>query len=151
MGLEFKRVVTLNERWLVTRREHGAASDNVPFSWPGWWSEDISPWKITEQYWRYLVFNMYYCCSVAKLCPTLFDPKDCSTPGLPVTRCLPEFAQLHIHWFGDVIQPSHPLAPFLLLPSIFPSIRVFPMSQLLAKLLELQHQSFQWVLRIDFL
>lgn len=31
MGLEFKRVVTLNERWLVTRRDHGAASDNVPF------------------------------------------------------------------------------------------------------------------------
>ena len=36
-----------------------------------------------------------------------------------------EFVQTHIHWVGDAIQPSHPLSPLLLLPSIFPSIRVF--------------------------
>ena len=51
------------------------------------------------------------------------DPVDCSTPGFPVLHHLPEFAQTHVHWVGDVIQSScHPL---LLLPSIFPSIRVF--------------------------
>ena len=45
-------------------------------------------------------------------------------PGFPVHRHLLEFAQTHVHWVGDVIQPSHPLCP-LLLPSIFHSIRVF--------------------------
>ena len=51
---------------------------------------------------------------------------DCNTPGLPVHHQLPELAQTHVHWVGDAIQPSHPLSPLLLLPSILPSIRVFP-------------------------
>ena len=50
---------------------------------------------------------------------------DCSIPGLPVLHYLPEFAQTHIHWVNNAIQPSHPLLPLLLLLSIFPSIRVF--------------------------
>ena len=50
---------------------------------------------------------------------------DCSTPGLPVHCQLPEFTQIHVHWVSDAIQPSHPLSSPLLLPSIFPSIRVF--------------------------
>ena len=49
------------------------------------------------------------CCSVAQSCPTLYDPLDCSTPGLPVPHHLPELAQTHVHWVGDAIQPSHPL------------------------------------------
>ena len=47
------------------------------------------------------------------------------TPGLPVHHQLPEPTQTHVHWVGDAIQPSHPLSPLLLLPSIFPSIRIF--------------------------
>ena len=62
-------------------------------------------------------------CSVAVSCPTLCNPADCSSPGFPV-HYLPEFAQTHVHWVGDAIQPSHPLSPLLLLPWIFPSIRV---------------------------
>ena len=50
---------------------------------------------------------------------------DCSTPGLPVHRQLPELTQTHVHWVGDAIQPSHPLLSPILLPSIFPSIRDF--------------------------
>ena len=54
------------------------------------------------------------CCSVTKSCPTLWDPIDGSTPGFPVLHCLPEFAQTHVHWVGDAMQPSHPLlSPFL--------------------------------------
>ena len=49
------------------------------------------------------------CCSVVKLCPTLRDPKDCNTSGFPVPHHLLEFAQVHVHWIGDAIQPSHPL------------------------------------------
>ena len=47
------------------------------------------------------------CCSVAKSCPTLCGPMDCSTPGSPVLHHLPEFAQTHVYWVDDIIQPSH--------------------------------------------
>ena len=63
--------------------------------------------------------------SVTQSCPTLWDPMNCITPGLPVHHQLPEFTQTHVHWVGDAIQPSHPLCPLLLLPPIFPRIRVF--------------------------
>ena len=63
--------------------------------------------------------------SVTQLCPTLCDPMDCSTPGLPVHHQLPEFTQTHVHQVDDTIQPSHPLSSHLLPPSIFPSIRVY--------------------------
>ena len=59
--------------------------------------------------------------SVAQSCPTLCDPMDCSTPGLPVYHHLPEFTQTHVHWVGDAIQPSHPL--------LFPSPPAFNLSQ----------------------
>ena len=48
--------------------------------------------------------------SVTPLCLTLCDPMDCSTPGFSVHHQLPEFAQTHVHRFGDAIQPSHPLS-----------------------------------------
>ena len=51
------------------------------------------------------------CFSVAKLCLTLCDPINCSTPGFPVLRYLQEFAQTHFHWVIDAIQPSHHLSP----------------------------------------
>ena len=95
--------------------------------------------------------------SVTPSCPTLCDPMDCSTPGLPVHHQLPEFTQTHVHWVGDAIQPSHSL--------LSPSPPAFNLSQHqglfkrvspsheVAKLLEfqLQHQSFQWTPRTDLL
>ena len=48
--------------------------------------------------------------SVAQLRPTLCDPMNCSTPGLPVHHKLPEFTETHVHRVSDVIQPSHPLS-----------------------------------------
>ena len=63
--------------------------------------------------------------SVAQSCPTLCDPMNRSTPGLPVHHHLPEFTQTHVHRVSDAIQPSHPLSSLLLLPPIPPSIRVF--------------------------
>ena len=48
--------------------------------------------------------------SVAQSCPTLCDPMNCSTPGLPVHHQLPELTQTHVHRVGDAIQPSHPLS-----------------------------------------
>ena len=69
--------------------------------------------------------------SVAQSCPTLCEPMDCNTPDLPVHHQLPGFTQTHVHWVGDVIQPSHHLSTLILLPSIFPSIRVFSNKSLL--------------------
>ena len=65
------------------------------------------------------------CCSVAQLCPTLCDPMDCSTPSFPVHHQLPELAQTHVQ---ELVMPSKHLIlchSLPLLPSIFPSIRVF--------------------------
>ena len=54
--------------------------------------------------------------SVVQSCLTLCNPMDCSTPGLPVHHQLPELAQIHVHWVSDAL---------LLLPAVFPNIRVF--------------------------
>ena len=106
-----------------------------------------------------LCYNVGPCCfsSVAQSCLTLCDPMNRSTPGLPVHKKLPELAQTHVHQVGDAIQPSHPL--------LTPSPPDFSLSQhqglfqwvssshQVAKVLEvqLQHQSFQWIFRTDFL
>ena len=63
--------------------------------------------------------------SVTQLCPTLCNPMDCITPVFSVHHQLPEPTQTHVHHVSDAIQLSHPLCPFLLPPSVFPSIRVF--------------------------
>ena len=56
---------------------------------------------------------------VAQLCPTLCNPMNRSTPGLPVHHQLPEFTQIHVHRVGDAIQPSHPLlSPSPLAPNL---------------------------------
>ena len=64
--------------------------------------------------------SCYCCCSVAQSCLTLCDPMGCIMPGFPVLHHLPEFAQTHVHWDSDAIQPSHPLS--------FPSPPVFNLS-----------------------
>ena len=97
------------------------------------------------------------CCSVVELCPTLCDPMNCSTPGFPVLQYLPEFAQTHVHWIIDAIQPSHlllPPSPFA--PNLSQHQGLFQWvgsSHQVTKVLELQlqHQSFHWTLRVDFL
>ena len=61
--------------------------------------------------WLHLVkFLCFYCCSVAKLCPTLCDPMDCSTQGFPVHYQLMELTQTQVHQVHDATQLSHPLS-----------------------------------------
>ena len=64
---------------------------------------------------------LFHFSSVTRSCLTFCKPMDWNMPGSPVLH-LPGFAQTHVHWVSDAIQPSHPL---LLMPSTFPSIRVF--------------------------
>ena len=79
---------------------------------------------------------------------------DCSTPGFPVLHYLPEFAQIHVHWVGQAIQPSHPL-----LPASPPPINTSQYEGLLqwvssshqgVKVLELQHPSNEYSGFISF-
>ena len=92
--------------------------------------------------------------SVTQFCPTLCDPMDCSIPSLHVHHQLQELAQTHIHQVSDAIHPSRPLSS--------PSPPAFDLSQHqglfqwvsfshLAKVLEFQPQSFQWIFRTYFL
>ena len=68
--------------------------------------------------------------SVAQLCPTHCDPKDCSTPGFPVHHQLPELTQMHVHWVSDAIQSSHPTFSSCL--QSFPALGSSPMNQFFA-------------------
>ena len=71
--------------------------------------------------------------SVAQSCPTLHDPMNRSTPGLPVHHQLPEFTQTHVHQVSDAIQASHPLlSPSPPAPNPSPHQGSFPMSQFFA-------------------
>jgi len=69
--------------------------------------------------------------SVTQSCPTLCDPMNRSTPGLPVQHQLPEFTQTYIHWVSDAIQPSS-VIPFSSCPQSLPASESFPMSQFFA-------------------
>ena len=79
---------------------------NVPMCNPGNPLPDIYPGKLmSEQRLSSVQFS-----SVAQSCPTLCNPMNCSTPGLPVHHQLPEFTHTHVHPVSDAIQPSHPLS-----------------------------------------
>ena len=97
----------------------------------------------------YLYVWNFYCCSVIKSCPTLYDPMDCSRPGFPVPHHLLEFAQVR-----DTTQPSHPLPspspPALNLSQRQGLFQRVSCSHQVAKVLELQlqHRSFQRVFRL---
>ena len=93
--------------------------------------------------------------SVAQSCPTLWDPMNCSMPGLPVHHQLPEFTQTHVHRVSDAIQPSHPPSfpsPPAPNPSQYQSLfQWVNSSHEVAKVLEfqLQHHSLQRNPRAD--
>ena len=72
-------------------------------------------------------FLLPCCCSVTESCPAPWDPLDCSMPSFPILHHLPEFAQVHVHWIGDAIQPSRSL--------LSSSLSVFSL---------LQHQGLFW-------
>ena len=101
-----------------------------------------------------VLFSVHFS-SVTQSSPTLYDPMDCSTPGLPVHHQLPELTQTPVHWVGDAIQPSHflssPSPPAFNLSQHQGLFKRVSSSHQVAKVLEfqLQHQSFQWILRND--
>ena len=93
--------------------------------------------------------------SFTQSCPTLCDPKDCSTRGFPVHHQLLELAQTHVHRVSDAIPPSHhlssPSPPAFNLSHHQGLFHLDSSSHQVAKVLELQRQSFPWIFRVDFL
>ena len=95
--------------------------------------------------------------SIAQLCLTTCDPMGSSTPGFLVHHQLPELVQIHVHWISVGIQLSHPLSspspPAINLSHHQGLFQWVSSSHQVAKVLEpqLQHQSFQWIFRTDFL
>ena len=133
----------------------------LPFLNPAWTSASYQfmyCWNLT---WRILSITLLACSdqirSVTQSCPTLYDPMNHSTPGLPVHHQTLEFAQTHVHWVSDAIQSSHPLSspspPTFNLSQHQDLFKWVSSSHQMAKVLEfqLQHQSFQWILRADLL
>ena len=102
-------------------------------------------------------YNIIQFSSVAQSCLTPCDPMNRSTLGLPVHHQLSESIQTHVHWVGDAIQPSHllssPSPPALSLSQHQGLFKWVSSLHQVAKVLEfqLQHQSFQWIVRTDFL
>ena len=93
--------------------------------------------------------------SVAQSCLTLCDPMNHNTPGFPVHHQLTETTETHVHWVGDAMQPSHPLSsPSPPAPNPSQHQGLFQWvssSHQVAKVFQLQHQSFQWIPRTDLL
>ena len=122
------------------------------------WATSLTHLQLHEQlYDTYCIYiSSVQLSSVAQSCPTLCDPMNHSTPGLPVQHQLSEFTQTQVHWVSDAIQPSHPL------PSPSPPARSLSQHQGLFQWvssshqvatgleLQLQHQSFQWIFKVDF-
>jgi len=170
------------QRLLTEKIKKNKKEGGVEFLFPNdtlpHWSSSLWPWIILCRLYSYFIsiwgpfsFFLFFILtsgllfrtesiqfsSVTQSCPNLCDPIDCNTPGLPVHHQLLESTQIHVHWVGDAIQPSHPLS--------CPSAHTFNPSQhqglfqlvgslnQVTKVLEfqLQHQSFQWTFRIDFL
>ena len=84
----------------------------------------------------------------------LWDPMDCSTPSFPVLHYLPEFARTHVHWVSDHLTISSSVATYSSCPQYSQHQGLFQWVISLhhmAKILEFQHQSFQWIFIVDFL
>ena len=134
----------INLDWMVKLENHYFAIIITKIDFGKEWSVDA------EYKPDILTRSRMFCCSVTQSCP---NPMDCSTPGFPVLHYLLEFLKLVSI---ESMMPSNHfiLCRPLILPSIFLSIRVLQwVSSLrqLARVLELQHQSFQWIFRVDFL
>ena len=128
--------------------------------WQAGWEGSLGENGYMYRYgWVPLLFTRNYHNIVVQLltCLTLCNHMDCSTPCFPVLHYLLEFAQTHVHWFGDAIQSSHPLSstypPALSLSQHQGFFQWVGSSHQVAKVFEfqLQHQSFQWIFRTDFL
>ena len=134
--------------WFMTCSEKAMAPHSSPLAWKIPWTEEpggllsMGPHRVRHDWSDSSTSSgrsSRTCCycSVAKSHPTPCHPTDCNVPGFSILHCLPEFAQIYVHWADDAIQPDHPPLP----PSppalnlsqhqdLFQWLGSFPMSQL---------------------
>ena len=133
----------------------GSKNKTGSWLWPRSWTPYCEIQKLKKVGETIRPFSSVQFSSVAQSCPTLCDPMNRSTPGLPVHHRLLEFIHTHVHWVSDAIQPSHPLpSPSPSALNLFQHQSLFQWvspSHQVAKILEFQHQSFPWTFRTDFL
>ena len=104
---------------IISERDRCQTNTQISF-----YSSSFHGWCVFSVRISWLNYDIGCCCSVAKPCPTLCNPMDCSTLGSPVLHNLLEFSDsCSLNWWCYLT--SHPLPPLLLSPSIFPSIKVF--------------------------
>ena len=139
-------------------------SQRVGHDWATFTFNSVVFWftSVHTSYYKYIFIHKYSCCSVTKLCLILCDPMDYSMAGFCVLLHLPEFAQTHVHLVNDAIKSSHPQSsPSHLALNLSQHQGLFKWvdtSNQVAKVLELQlqlnvlqHQSFLWIFKVDFL
>ena len=114
----------------ITGKNYGLTPNHTGKDWVGnldFYSASLPPptrmvsEKITQRVSLLSPLNKYVVVVQSLSHFQLCNPMDCSTPGFPVLHYLPEFAQTHVHWVGDAIQPSHPLSP------LSPPYEILPM------------------------
>ena len=122
----------------------------IPFCWP-----ETESWRAGKRKCSLCQLEFVFVVQSPSYVQLFGTPMDCSMLGLPVPHCLSKFAEVHVHCISDAIPPSHPLAsssPSTL--NLSQHQRLFQRvgcSYQVTEILELQHQSFQWVFRVDFL
>ena len=140
-------------RWASLRGNPSFA--NSPSGWPlTGYSSQRPTQESTSSFVKWEYGTSFQFSSVTQSCPTVCD---CSTLGLHVHHQLPEFTQTHVHWVSDAIQPSHPLSspspPAVSLSQhqgLFKWVSSLPLVVKVSEF-QLQHQSFQWIFKTDFL
>ena len=123
LWLGWGNAVKKKERKKYDSWRHGIYFENEQ------WAEDRMGGRVLKRSQRRCAVQFS---SVAQSCPTLCNPMNRSTPGLPIHHQLPESTQIHVHWVGDASNHLILCHSLLLLPSILPSIKIFQMSQLFA-------------------
>ena len=104
-------IITIGKTTALTRRTLvGKVMSLFLIHWLGWSYVFFQGASAFNSMAAFTTCSNFQFSSVPQLCPTLCDPVNCSTPGLPVHHQLPKFTQTHVHQVRDVIQPSHPLS-----------------------------------------
>ena len=155
MGIPWAEWKSKNSSFWTVILSSTQYNNNEPFSQ---WDCDM-PWKVDgdtqqwpAQWWKpgSVQFS-----SFTQSCLTLCNPMGWSTLGFPVHHQLPESVQTHFHQVSDAIQPSNPLSspfpPAFNLSQHHSFFQQVSSSHQVTKVLDLQHQSFQWIFRTDFL
>ena len=144
MALKFRLMTTFRVEYLLRKNKNTAHQ-----------KQNKTKRKNSKEIWNYIQHLQFS--SVTQSCPTLCDPMNHSSPGLPVHHQLMESTQTHVHWVNDAIQPSHPLSspspPALDLSQHQGLFKWVSSSHQGAKVFEFQsqHQSFKWTFRTDSL